>query len=256
MMEFANFTSLIQHHRPTVAVVLGSGLGSVPHHFTELATLPFAAVPGMVAPSVHGHSGAIALGQCAGKALLVFRGRLHYYEGHPWERVSTPIRLAHQWGVRTLILTNAAGGIHEHLNPGDLMLLRDHLFWQRPNAWQATPAPTPYTPRLWQKVKAAEQAAGRTLMEGVYLAVTGPCYETPAEIRAFRTLGADAVGMSTAFEALSAQALGMECLGISSITNKAAGLAPGVLDHHDVLANAHRPAFRISELLERLLGEL
>jgi purine-nucleoside phosphorylase len=256
MMNFLDFTTVVRQHQPTFAVILGSGLGSVPHRFEELAAVPFGEVPGMVAPSVHGHSGKISLGMCAEKPILVFRGRLHYYEGHAWDRVTTPIHIAAQLGVRILMLTNAAGGIHEQLNPSDLMLIRAHLFWQRPNAWQEEAKPSPYSARLGQMVQDSERALGRELLSGVYLAVTGPCYETPAEIRAFRSAGADAVGMSTAYEALTATSLGMECFAISSITNKAAGLAPGVLDHQEVLANAHLPAQRLSEIVERLLCAL
>jgi purine-nucleoside phosphorylase len=256
MTTFTTFCDHVQQHAPTVALVLGSGLGEVPHAYAERAAVAFDAVPGLVAPSVHGHSGRLSLGICTGKPLLVFRGRLHYYEGHPWARVATPIQLAHQLGIRTLLLTNAAGGIHDQLNPGDLMLLRDHLFWQRPNAWQQPAAPSPYSPRLLDLVEQAERTHGRTIRRGVYLAVTGPCYETPAEIRAFRAVGADAVGMSTAYEALTAHALGMECLALSSITNKAAGLAPGILDHHEVLANAQLPAQRLSTIVADLLRAL
>src|SRR5262249_8603833 len=119
-------------HGPRVAVVLGSGLGAVPHRFTEVTSIPFADVPGLAAVSVQGHSGALALGQCAGVPLLVFRGRLHLYEGHPWDQIGMSVRHASDWGVRTLILTNAAGGIHDRLNPGDLMVLRGQLRLQTP----------------------------------------------------------------------------------------------------------------------------
>ena len=256
MTPFDAFAAAVRHRRPTVAVVLGSGLGAVPHHFTEVAAVPFADVPGLTAPSVHGHSGAISLGECAGVPLLVFRGRLHHYEGHSWDRVAAPVRRMADWGVRTLILTNAAGGIHDRLGPGDLMVLRDHLWLQVPNAWKTVsePRPSPYSPRLIDLLQRAEP--GRELLAGVYAAVTGPCYETPAEIRALRAMGADAVGMSTAFEANTAFSLGMEVAAISGITNKAAGLAGGTLDHAEVLANAGRPAVRISGLLVTLLPDV
>jgi purine-nucleoside phosphorylase len=256
MTPFETFAAAVRVHGPRAAVVLGSGLGAVPHRFAEVASIPFADVPGLAAPSVHGHSGAIDLGDCAGVPLLVFRGRLHSYEGHSWDRVAAPVRLMAGWGVKTLILTNAAGGIHARLGPGDLMVLRDHLWLQTPPAVVgriANPsyARSPYSPRLIGLLQAAEP--GRELLAGVYAAVTGPCYETPAEIRAFRAMGADAVGMSTAFEARTAAALGLEVAAISCITNKAAGLACGTLDHAEVLANAGRPAERISGLLETLL---
>ncbi len=263
MTPFAAFSAAVREHRPRVAVVLGSGLGAVPHKFATAASVPFADVPTLVAPSVQGHSGTIDLGHCAGVPLLVFRGRLHYYEGHSWDQVAAPVRLMAGWGVRTLILTNAAGGIHDRLGPGDLMTLRGHLWLQTPEAVgkvfnlsahldRLETCPTrPYSPRLIELLQAAEP--GRDLMAGIYAAVTGPCYETPAEIRALKAMGADAVGMSTAFEAEAAASLGMEVAALSCITNKAAGLTCGPLDHAEVLANAGRPAERISHLLETIL---
>src|SRR5689334_1266799 len=125
MSLFATFAAAVREHRPRVAVVLGSGLGSVPHRFEEVAAVPFGEVPGLVATSVHGHSGGISIGRCAGQPLIVFRGRLHYYEGHSWDRVAAPVRAAAEWGAKVLLLTNAAGGIHDALGPGDLMALRD-----------------------------------------------------------------------------------------------------------------------------------
>jgi purine-nucleoside phosphorylase len=269
MLPFDAFTAAVRLHSPRMAVVLGSGLGSVPHRFLEIASIPFGEVPGLVAPSIHGHSGAISLGECAGESLLVFRGRLHFYEGHSWERVAGPVRLASELGIKTLLLTNAAGGIHESLWPGELMLLRGHLFLQRPtpvgqvsnlskhsDRLETCPTLPPYSHRFVELLQQIEAERNRELLAGIYAAVTGPCYETPAEIRALRAMGADAVGMSTAFEAETAASLGMEVAAISCITNKAAGLTAGVLDHREVLANASKPAERISEILEDLLASM
>ena len=267
MAPFDAFTAAVRAHGPRVAVVLGSGLGAVPHRFARAASIPFADVPTLVAPSVQGHSGTIDLGHCVGVPLLVFRGRLHYYEGHSWDRVAAPVRLMAGWGVKTLILTNAAGGIHDRLGPGDLMVLRGHLWLQTPEAvvgqvsnlschpdrLETCPI-SPSSARLIELLQAAEP--GRELMAGVYAAVTGPCYETPAEIRALKAMGADAVGMSTAFEARTAADLGMDVAAVSCITNKAAGLTCGPLDHAEVLANAGRPAERISGLLETILPQV
>ncbi|HJZ94833.1 MAG TPA: purine-nucleoside phosphorylase [Gemmataceae bacterium] len=252
MTPFDDFTAAVRDHGPRLAVVLGSGLGAVPHSFEELATIRFADVPGLVAPSVHGHGGAIAVGLCAGRPLLVFRGRLHVYEGHPWDLVAAPVRLAAGLGIKVLLLTNAAGGIHDSLWPGDLMVLRDHLFLQQPNAWREPAGATPYSARVNELLQSID--AGLTT--GVYVAVTGPCYETAAEIRALKAMGADAVGMSTAFEALTAAGLGLEVAAISCITNKAAGLTAATLDHREVLANAARPAERISAILTEFVHRL
>lgn len=250
---FAEFDTLVRKLSPQTAIVLGSGLGAVPHGFVDLGTVGFGDAPGLVAPTVVGHSGSIRVGTLNEVPLLVFRGRLHYYEGHPWEKVARPVRLAADWGIRTLILTNAAGGIHPELNPGELMLLKDHRFWQRVDAWKEPQAASPYDAELNERIVANEAKRGRQLIAGIYCALTGPCYETPAEIRALQECGFDAVGMSTAFEALTARDVGMRVVAISSITNKAAGLGDGPLDHAEVLANAHKPAERISEILADLL---
>jgi purine-nucleoside phosphorylase len=180
---------------------------------------------------------------------------LHFYEGQPWDRVTKPVYLMSGLGVKTLLLTNAAGGIHDSLGLGELMVLRDHLFLQMPNAWKAVAEsrPPPYSRRLIELLQQCERERGRDLMAGVYAALTGPCYETPAEIRALKTMGADAVGMSTAAEANAAAMVGLEVAAISCITNKAAGLTGGILDHREVLANAARPAERISEIVETIL---
>lgn len=251
--RFDELEEAVRRLKPAVAIVLGSGLGTVPHGFVEAVSVAFGEVPGMAAPTVAGHSGTLRVGTLNGVPLIVFRGRLHFYEGHAWERVAKPVELAAGWGIRTLILTNAAGGIHPDLNPGDLMVLSDHRFWQRVDAWKEAPAPSPYDPELTQTVVANETRRGRVLRTGIYAALTGPCYETPAEIRALQKCGFDAVGMSTAFEALTARRLGLRVLAISSITNKAAGLSDGPLNHEEVLANAHRPAERLSEMLADLL---
>ncbi|MSR53773.1 MAG: purine-nucleoside phosphorylase [Gemmataceae bacterium] len=256
MSAFQTFAATVCAHPPRLAVVLGSGLGRVPHRFDEIASISFADVPGLVAPSVHGHSGRISLGLCAAHPLLVFRGRLHFYEGHTWERVASPIHVLAELGVKVVLLTNAAGGIHDQLNPGDLMVLKGDLFLQKPNGWKQPLRTACYSPQLVEQVQKNERERGRKLLAGVYAAVTGPCYETPAEIRGLRAMGVDAVGMSTAFEAETAASLGLEVVAISCITNKAAGLTAGTLNHAEVLANAHKPAERISEMIEALLPDL
>ena len=251
---------------PRVAVVLGSGIRFEPPRYQPAASVPFAEVPGFVPTTVAGHSGRVSVGLCSGRPALVFHGRLHFYEGHTWERVGAPVRLAAELGVTALILTNAVGGIHDALGPGSLMAIRDHLFWQQPGAWRG-PGPvgchcpggeraSPYSARLVGLLEDLEREQGRTLLAGVYAAVTGPCYETPAEIRALRAAGADAVGMSTAHEVEIGRSLGLECAAISCITNKAAGLGGALLDHHEVLETARLTADRLATLLERLVSQL
>src|SRR5262249_10884597 len=156
-----------------------------------------------------------------GRRVLVFEGRLHYYEGHSWDRVAEPVRLAHRLGARVLLATNAAGGIHPLLGPGSLMALRDHIRWNVPRPWLAAlaaPRPSPYSPRSLEALSEAGRRIGVELLRGVCASLTGPCYETPAEIQALAAWGADVVGMSTAHEVETAAALGMECAALSCIT--------------------------------------
>jgi purine-nucleoside phosphorylase len=209
---------------------------------------------------VEGHRGRVSLGEWAGKRVLVFEGRLHYYEGHPWERVVLPVRTAASLGARVLLLTNAAGGIHEALGPGSLMAIRDHIEWTRPYAWRL-PGPggtgparaSPYAGRLLDLLARAAGPVGIELRQGIYAAVTGPCYETPAEIRALRACGAGAVGMSTAREIQAGCEAGMECAAVSCITNRAAGLSAGPLDHKEVLLTAAAQSERLVDLLGTFL---
>ncbi|HKB42568.1 MAG TPA: purine-nucleoside phosphorylase [Gemmataceae bacterium] len=264
--DYPAFEQAVREQGPRVAIVLGSGIRLEPPRYQPSASITFADVPGLVDTTVAGHSGWISVGACGDCAVLVFHGRLHYYEGHSWERVGAPIRLAAGMGVATLILTNAAGGIHETLGPGSLMAIRDHLSWQRPGSWRG-PGPaacqcpngeraTPYSGRLVALLQELEREQGRELFAGIYAALTGPCYETPAEIRAVRAAGGDAVGMSTAHEVETGRALGLECAAISCVTNKAAGLGGAPLDHRDVLEVARRTADRLADLIERLLRRL
>ena len=239
-----------------VALILGSGLSGVADCLTDAIELPFARVPGLGVSSVAGHRGALLKGRWVGVSVLVFAGRLHYYEGHAWDRVVQPVRIAHELGATVFIATNAAGGIRDDLQPGDLMALRGHLDATRANWWRdraacglAKPA-TPqaaYSPRLLDALP---------LPRGVYAQLTGPSYETPAEIRALRACGIDAVGMSTVREIEIAHQLGMECAAISCITNQAAGLGSGVICHDEVLETGRRVKSRLIEVLESLLRQL
>jgi purine-nucleoside phosphorylase len=205
---------------------------------------------------VAGHGGRLTLGDWAGKRVLIFEGRLHYYEGHPWRIVTQAVQIAQFLGARNLLLTNAAGGIHDALAPGSLLAIRDHLEWTRPACWRSGPRPSPYSPRLLQVLTEAAGEIGFTLPRGVYAAVTGPCYETPAEIRALKIWGADAVGMSTAREIQAGCDLGMECAAVSCITNRAAGLSTTPINHEEVLTTAAAQSQRLADLLEVCLRRL
>lgn len=250
MDDFAEFEHHCSDVRPEAILVLGSGLGSLVERVQVLATLPFSAIPGLPASSVAGHRGRWTLGRWASRAVLVSEGRLHYYEGHPWELVTRPIQIAARLGVRLALLTNAAGGIREDLAPGALMPIAGHLEWNRPNPWRAPKPESPYSGRIIEIIHQTGLAAS----PGVYGAVTGPSYETPAEIRALRTAGADAVGMSTSREVAAGAAAGIECGAISMITNRAAGLSSAKLDHKEVLAIGKASATRLGDLIEAVLS--
>jgi purine-nucleoside phosphorylase len=238
-------------------MILGSGLGHLADRLRDVLEMPFQQVPELGAPSVPGHRGALLLGEWAKRIVLVFSGRLHAYEGHPWRRVVQPVRVARALGADTLLVTNAAGGIRADLNPGDLMAIRNHIEWTRPDCWKRpTPAPpSPYSPRLLERLEQAATRIGFALTLGVYSQVTGPSYETRAEIRALRTSGADAVGMSTAREVQTGADIGMHCAAISCITNKAAGLSDGPINHEEVLATAATQRERLADLIEGFLTE-
>jgi purine-nucleoside phosphorylase len=241
---------------PRVALVLGSGLGEIAERLECEQTVPFGAVPEMAAPSVAGHKGEVRLGTWAGRRLLVFVGRLHYYEGHPWRRVERQVPLARELGARILLLTNAAGGIRDDLDPGSLMPISDHLDWTGALSWRhhgPSARPSPYSTRLLEILHHAAGSLGRALNPGVYAQVTGPCYETPAEIRALRSRGAAAVGMSTCREINRGQELGMECAAVSFITNRAAGLAAGTIHHGDVMAAGRAWRDRLGQLVDAFL---
>ncbi len=249
MTPFAAFEAECARLGPTAAVVLGSGLGGVAAGFAPTATLDYADIPGLVPPTVAGHRGQVAVGHWAGTPALVCLGRVHYYEGHPWDRVTRLVHLCADLGVRRVVLTNAAGGIRSDLNPGDLMAITAHLPLLGRADWRSPlPVAGPYTPDL----VAVARAAG--LSSGVYAALTGPCYETPAEIRAMAALGADAVGMSTAREAEAAAARGLQVAGVSCVTNKAAGLAPGALAHSEVEATARTAVNRLAAVVTALVA--
>ncbi|MSU79882.1 MAG: purine-nucleoside phosphorylase [Gemmataceae bacterium] len=254
LRDYAEMTLAARGLSPRVALVLGSGLNDVADRLTDAVELPFGSVPDMGASSVPGHRGVLLLGRWVGVPVLVFAGRLHYYEGYPWRRVVQPIHIAHELGASILMATNAAGGIRADLAPGDLMAITGHIDATRPNWWQTLAVSnSPYAASLRDILHAAATSLGFSLPVGVYAQLTGPNYETPAEIRAFRTMGADAVGMSTGREIEIAAALGMECAALSCITNKAAGLGEGPIHHAEVIEAGQRVKARLIALLEAVL---
>jgi purine-nucleoside phosphorylase len=253
---FDAFRSSVAGLAPTarpIALVLGSGMAPIIDRIQQTAAISFADVPGLVSPTVAGHKGQIIAGTLAGRPVLAFTGRLHFYEGHAWDRVVRPIEIAAEFGAKVLVLTNASGGISESLAPGSLMVLTDHIEWNSPRGWtEPGPGerPSPYSASLRHRIWQAASAAGIELQTGVYASVTGPSYETPAEIRALRSVGADAVGMSTTREAVRAWDLGLEAIAVSCVANRAAGLSGGPLSHKEVLEVVAAASGRLGQLLE------
>ncbi|HEV8634367.1 MAG TPA: purine-nucleoside phosphorylase [Chloroflexota bacterium] len=250
---------------PTVGLVLGSGLGELGERIEGAARTPFGAVPGMPSASVVGHAGELVVGRLGGQAVAAMRGRLHMYEGHPAHVVVRPVRLLHALGCTTLIVTNAAGGLNPAFRVGDLMAIVDHVFLpglagQNPLIGQPgerfVNMVGAYDAGLIDLAAAAARAAGFELRRGVYAMVSGPSFETPAELRLLRTVGADAVGMSTAPEVVVARQLGMRVLGVSCITNQANPDAPRPVDHEEVLAAGLAARERFAGLVTGVLAGL
>lgn len=251
--------------RPKSAVILGSGLSDILPLEGERA-LAFSDIPGFPVPSVAGHRGEVAVGRLGDGEILVQRGRVHYYEGHDLWDIVFPVRVYALLGVRTLLITNAAGGIAPGLFPGDLVLISDHI-----NLMGANPLRGPnleglgprfpdlsasYDPELRRLAHEVGDELGIPLREGVYVATMGPSYETPAEIRAFRALGADLVGMSTVPEVVAARHAGLRVLGVSCVTNLAAGVSQTPLSHEEVIEITRRKAKSLGQLLRALLLRL
>jgi purine-nucleoside phosphorylase len=247
---------------PSVGVILGSGLGEWARRLSGAVALPYAEIPHMPTPRVAGHPGELWLGQLRGVQVACLRGRVHAYEGHPVERVVFGARLLAELGCRAVLLTNAAGGIRADLSPGSLMLITDHLNLSGHNplvGWGDHPGfidmTRAYDARLVAAARAAASSRGLALSDGVYAALLGPSYETPAEIRMLRSMGADAVGMSTALETIALRERGVAVGAVSCITNAAAGLSAAPLDHDDVQHTAARARDRFESLLDGWIVE-
>ena len=251
---------------PRVALTLGSGLRDVADRMEVAAAIAFADIPGLGTTAVEGHAGRLLAGRWAGVAVLLWQGRLHHYEGHSWPAVTLPVRLSHALGCEIAVMTNASGGVRADLPAGALVAIRDHINLTGANPLVGVLPPSPgrrffdmtdaYDPDLRRLLHETAAAQGVALAEGVYLAVTGPNFETPAEVVAFRSLGADVVGMSTVGEVIVARQLGLRCVGVSCVANPAAGVVAGAIDHQDVLAVGAAAAARLAPLLEGFLARL
>lgn len=251
---------------PELGLILGSGLGDFADTLENRLVIPFSGIPGFPLATVPGHTGAFVFGTKHGRSVVALQGRLHYYEGHPMQLVTLPVRIMAKLGVKTLILTNAAGGVNKDYQPGDLMLICDHINYSGANPLIGENLPE-FGPRfpdvsdlynldLRAKIKFAAVDAGIPLRQGVYMMFSGPNYETPAEIRMARYLGADAVGMSTVPEALVAAQCGIPVVGISCITNMAAGVSHQKLSHLEVMETARLVHDKFHNLVDLILKEI
>jgi purine-nucleoside phosphorylase len=257
---------------PTLGIILGSGLGSFAEQVEDAVAIPYTNIPLFPQSTVVGHAGHLVLGTIAGVSVAIMQGRVHAYEGYAMEQVTFPTRVLGLLGCRTLIVTNAAGGIRTTLEQGSLVAISDHINLTGTNAALGPNEPrfgivpdagqrffdmsTAYSLRL--RTLAIEEAARQQflLTEGVYLAVLGPSFETPAEIRAFRTLGADLVGMSTVHEVIIARHMGLEVLGLSLVTNMAAGVLDQPLNHEEVIETGRRTEKQFTNLLTALIPQI
>ncbi|AKM19541.1 purine-nucleoside phosphorylase [Geobacillus stearothermophilus] len=251
---------------PAIGLILGSGLGVLAEEIEEAVRIPYEEIPGFPVSTVEGHAGRLVCGRLEGAAVVAMQGRFHYYEGYSLREVTFPVRVMKALGVRQLIVTNAAGGVNEQFRPGDLMIISDHinLLGTNPLIGPNDPELGPrfpdlteaYSRRLRQLAKEAAAKLGLRVQEGVYVANTGPSYETPAEIRMIRTLGGDAVGMSTVPEVIVARHGGMEVLGISCISNMAAGMSDAPLHHDEVVETAERVKTDFLRFIKAIVAEM
>ncbi len=248
---------------PDALLILGSGLGNFAERIQQAVALPYGEIPHFPVSTVPGHAGQLVVGELEGKFLAVMQGRFHYYEGYSLDEVTYPIKVFAKMGTKVLVVTNAAGILNADFKPADLMLLTDHLNLLSVNPLRGQnneelgprfPDMTEvYSKELRQKALNAAAELNISLREGVYAAMSGPSYETPAEVRMLRILGADAVGMSTVPEAIVAHYCGMRCLGLSCMTNYAAGMTGETLNHQEVLDNARTANEKFCRLLHYVI---
>lgn len=255
----------IASRRPGLALVLGSGLGFLAESAGDAVRIPYREIPGFPEPTVEGHAGELVCGVVAGRQVLIQSGRFHIYEGHSAATAAQAVRVFAALGIRILMLTNAAGGVRRTFGPGTLMLMADqvNLMFRNPLIGPVRPGEerfpdmsAPFDPGLRDLARRVAKERGIRLDEGVYAGLTGPSYETPAEVRMLERLGVDAVGMSTVPEILAARALGIRCLAISTITNAAAGISAVRLSHQDVVEAALAVKDNMALLVEGIIAGL
>ena len=248
--------------KPALAIILGSGLGGLVEELEDARQIAYAEIPGFPATAVSGHSGTLHAGTLAGREVLALAGRFHMYEGHSAALAGFPVRVLHALGAPALLVTNASGGVRRTMRPGDLMIIGDqiNMMWRNPLVSAQEPGDErfpdmsdPYDLKFRELLRSVMQRLGIPLVEGVYLGLSGPAYETPAEVRMLEKLGADAVGMSTIPEVIVARAVGMRVAGISCITNVASGLSEATLSHQEVLDVGLRVQARFRQVVRNFV---
>lgn len=265
MENTVEFIQKITNIKPEIGIILGSGLGTLANEI-EGVKIPFGEIPNFCTSTIEGHAGQLVIGYLEGKKVIAMQGRFHYYEGYAMQDVVLPIRVMKKLGIEKLIVTNAAGGVNTDFKPGDLMLITDHINFMGANPLvgkntgefgvRFPDMSEAYKKNLLELAKSKAQDLGIEVKEGVYVACSGPSYETPAEIRMFRTLGADAVGMSTAPEVIVANHAGINVLGISCITNMAAGILNQPLSHDEVISTSRRIKKDFVSLVKSIIKEI
>ena len=255
----------IKDFKPEIGIILGSGLGELADEFCKIA-IPYSEIPGFETSKVSGHKSRLVFATINGRNVVMMQGRFHFYEGHPIQKVVFPVKVMKKLGVKTLIVTNAAGGVNEKFKPADLMIITDHINMMGHNPLigpndDSMGVRFPDMSEVYTKeyVKLAEDIGkklGIELQKGVYIALTGPSYETPAEVRMARILGADAIGMSTVPEAMTASWAGLKVIGISCICNSAAGVSEVGLSHSEVIKAADTAKDKFKKLVKEIIREL
>lgn len=264
--EAAKYILDKSQYKPEMALILGSGLGAIGDQIEDAEFYPYNEIPHFPISTVEGHAGRLVIGKLEGKVVVAMQGRFHYYEGYKMEEVTFPVRVMKLLGVETLIVTNAAGAVNTEYKPGDLMLINDHLNLSGNNPLigknleefgvRFPDMSDPYNKELRGKVKEIAKSLNIDLKEGVYACMSGPTYETPAEIRMVRTLGADAVGMSTVPEVIVAVHSGMKVVGVSCATNMAAGILDQPLNHEEVMETSAIAREKFIKLMRNIIKEI
>ena len=266
IIEASNYIKKnIGNFKPDIGIVLGSGLGALPDDY-DCIKITYSDIPNFQKPSIEGHKGQLCFCEAEGKKLVMMQGRYHFYEGYSMEQITFPIKVLKLLGIKTLILTNAAGAVNKKTSVGDIMLITDHINLMGSNPLigknidefgvRFPDMSEIYKIELRNKVKKASQMAGVEIKEGVYLAMPGPSYETPAEVKMANIIGADVIGMSTAPEAVVANHCGMDIIGLSCITNYAAGVSDKKLSHDEVIETANKVKLKFKTLIKAVIKEL